>query len=274
MATKHGEAVVVVPWHDPKQKERFCREWRITKDDPVIFSQDKTGAGCATTKNAGIREAYNSGAKVICVLDDDCYPENKHFYPFDIATFVKAHIAALQPQSVQRVISTTIPNSRGMPYYHTKMEMPVAASMGFWTGVPDFDAIAALQLGPDATVTFNQRAVFGEFFPFCGMNFAFRREWIDCAQLIDAARWDDIWMGWIWEKIAYEKGFCFNLNGPLVRHSRQSNVWRNLREEALYIEQNETLWEEIAKRPIGLSAGSLRALCIEPKLNKGGDSNG
>ncbi len=273
METDLGKAVVVVAWHNPEQIAEFKREWRVEEGDPVIFQEDKNGEGCAITKNKGIKKAYNSGADIICVLDDDCFPESKNFYPYDIRGFILEHKAALQPQAVQRVVATTIPNSRGTPYYHTHMKMPVAASMGFWTGVPDFDAIAALQLGPDATVKFNQRMVYGEYFPFCGMNFAFRREWVDSAVLIDAARWDDIWMGWIWEKVAYENGFCFNLCGPVVRHSRQSNVWRNLREESLYIEQNETLWEKIAKAPFGVSAGSLRSMCIDPILERKEEEN-
>ena len=268
-----GDAVLVVAWHNPDQIKEFKREWRIQKDDPVIFQQDKTKAGCAATKNAGIKEAYNSGAEVICVVDDDCYPENRNFYPYNIRGLLQGHIAALQPQPVRRVISTTIPNSRGTPYYHISMTMPVAASMGFWTTYPDFDAVSALHLGSTAEVKFNQRAIYGEYFPFCGMNFAFTREWIDAAVLIEAPRWDDIWMGWVWEKVAYEKGFCFNLNGPVVRHSRQSNVWQNLREEARYIEQNETLWETIAKTPHGLSAGSIRKLCVSPLLSSGEGSS-
>lgn len=268
MATELGNAVVVVAWHNQNQLEEFKLAWGVKKDDPVIFQQDKTKAGCAATKNAGIKEAYNLGAEVICILDDDCYPESKNYFPYSLRGLLWDHIKALEPQSVQRVIPTTVPHPRGMPYYNTSTKMPVAASMGFWTEYPDFDAIAALTLGPKYPVQFKQQAIYGSYFPFCGMNFAFRREWIDSAVLIDAARWDDIWMGWIWEKIAYEKNACFNLCGPVVRHSRQSNVWRNLREEAVYIEQNETLWENIAKAPIGLSAGSLRHLYVNPLLNR------
>ena len=60
-------------------------------------------------------------------------------------------------------------------------------------------------------------------------------------------RIDDIWMGWMWQREAYQRGYCFNLSGPMVRHSRQSNVWRNLRDESRYLEENETLWRKIAQ---------------------------
>ena len=32
----------------------------------------------------------------------------------------------------------------------------------------------------------------------------------------------------------------------MITHARQSNVWRNLRDEALHLEANETLWQTIA----------------------------
>jgi hypothetical protein len=270
MESNFGKTVVVVAWHNPVQKAEFKNKWGIGGNDPVIFQEDKDGEGCAVTKNKGIKKAFDSGAEVIAVLDDDCLPDFE-IGPRNIYAFLEAHRVALQPQKVQRVVSTTIPNSRGTPYRNTHIEMPVAASMGFWTGYPDFDAVAALQLGETAKVEFNQRVIYGSYFPFCGMNFAFRRDRIDCAMLIDAPRWDDIWMGWVWEKVAYDKGYCFNLQGPTVHHSRQSNVWRNLREEVKYIEQNETLWSKIASASDGLSANSLRRLYVDPILYQGGD---
>jgi glycosyltransferase involved in cell wall biosynthesis len=276
METSLGKALVVVAWHDPKQIALFKKEWDINDDSPIILQEDKHKEGCAVTKNKGIKRAYDEGADVICVLDDDCHPgPDEMSYSRSLRNFIHAHVEALQPQPVQRVISTTSPNSRGTPYRHTSMLMPVAASLGFWTNFPDYDAITALHLGETAAVKFNQQAIFGNFFPGCGMNFAFCREWIDCAVLIDVPRWDDIWCFWVWQKIAYEKGFCFNLKGPVVRHSRQSNVFQNLREEAPYLEQNETLWEKIAKAPHGLPAEVLRNIYIDPILNrKDGDKNG
>jgi hypothetical protein len=82
------------------------------------------------------------------------------------------------------------------------------------------------------------------------MNVAFRpADWQPWCRFIDVARFDDIWMGWLWQREAYRRGCCFNLAGPVIRHSRQSNVWRNLRAEARYLEETETLWREIATHP-------------------------
>jgi hypothetical protein len=155
---------------------------------------------------------------------------------------------------------TTIPTPRGMPYRHHAVALPVAASLGFWLKHPDLDALSTLVLGESPDMSFITAPMYQKFFPFCGMNFAFRREWIDCATLVEGCgRYDDIWMGFVWQKVANDRGCCFNLGGPWVTHSRQSNVWKNLQEEVKYLEVNEDLWSAIHSAPAGLTASQLRA---------------
>ena len=92
------------------------------------------------------------------------------------------------------------------------------------------------------------------------MNIAFRPKlWHPWCQFIDVPRFDDIWMGWLWQREAYRRGACFNLSGPLVRHARQSNVWKNLKDEAEHLETNETLWRSIECSPFD-SYEELRGL--------------
>jgi hypothetical protein len=82
------------------------------------------------------------------------------------------------------------------------------------------------------------------------MNIAFKPlDWLPWCRFIDVPRFDDIWMGWLWQKEAYRRGFCFRLDGPMVHHSRQSNVFANLKVEAKHLERNETLWHDIATSP-------------------------
>jgi hypothetical protein len=144
----------------------------------------------------------------------------------------------------------TKPISRGTPYHERRVLMPVAASMGFWTEIGDYDAPGQLVHGARTPMEFFTAPVWGKYFPLCGMNLAFRpKDWLPWCEFIDVPRFDDIWMGWLWQKEAYRRGHCFALNGPLVRHSRQSNVWQNLRDEAVHLERNETLWRDIATNP-------------------------
>lgn len=238
---------VVIPWHNAEQLKTFLTAWGITKDDSrAIFQQDKTRDGCARTKNRGINSAIEAGADTVIILDDDCFP-HEGMTP---AEFINAHERALEPQPVEMFEAVTSPPSRGTPYFKRSITMPVAASMGFWTHIGDYDAPGQLVHGATKSMEFQRRTVSGRFFPLCGMNLAFRvTEWPWC-QFIDVPRFDDIWQGFLWQRKAFSDGKCFNLAGPLVRHSRQSNVWQNLRDEALNLERNETIWQDIHRMPL------------------------
>lgn len=247
------KVAVVVPWHDPEQIARFLDAWQLPISemkavslDWLVLQHDATAAGCAATKNRGVAEAMRRGADIVVVLDDDCYPENPGM---DLGMLARDHAEALQPQPLQMLLPVTDPPSRGTPFRDYTVKVPVAASMGFWLGIGDYCAVRQLVHGegqlPD--MTFKRDMIFGRYFSLCGMNLAFRpKDWMPWCQFIDVPRFDDIWMGWLWQKEAYRRGYGFNLNGPLVRHVRQSNLWRNLELEAKHLAANETLWREIA----------------------------
>lgn len=237
---------IAVAWHNEKQHLAFLEAWGL-KDKPiprwVCFFQDLIKKGGARPKNEAVKIAIQTGAEYICVLDDDCYP-----YDCDsLDEFAEAHIAALQPANVRMYEQVMTPASRGTPYYTHGIVMPVAASMGFWRNVPDYDAPHQLCCPKDAKIEFKAEAIHGRYFPLCGMNFAFRAsEWPWCQHIANVGRFDDIFMGYLWQRKAYANGQCFNLAGPKVFHSRQSNVFNNLRGEIDNLERNETLWRNIA----------------------------
>jgi hypothetical protein len=271
MLLSDDATLVVVPWHNPEQAAKFITAWRIKFDDPrVLFQQDKTRAGCALTKNAGIRAAIARGAEVVIVLDDDCFPTPEMNDADPLADLIAGHLAALKPQPVDMFEVVTNPPSRGTPYHSRTITMPVAASMGFWTHVGDYDACGQLVQGATRPMTFHRKAIHGRYFPLCGMNLAFRpRLWDPWWQFINVSRFDDIWQGWLWQKCAYANGHCFNLAGPIVHHSRQSNVWANLRDEALHLEANDTLWQKIATAQTWDYNELIELLPIPPKVALG-----
>ncbi len=237
-------ACVVVPWHREEERRMFLQAWNIKAiPDWLVLHQDKELAGCGVTKNRGIQAAINLGAEVVVVLDGDCYPSSE---ANSLEGLMSAHLKALAPQMVQRFQAVTSPRSRGTPYGELTIEMPVAASLGFWLNVPDYCAVRqlAFHLQP---MEFVRTPIFGQYFALCGMNMAFRpHEWLPWCQFIDVSRFDDIWMGWLWQREAYRRGYCFNMNGPLITHSRQSNVWKNLRDETIHLEASESLWRVVA----------------------------
>ena len=242
------KTTIVTPWHNESQRDLFTSAWGInSSDNRFVLQQDTDKSGGARTKNVGIRKAIDSGADCVIVLDDDCFPNEE---APTVDALIEAHVKALDPQPVAMFAEVTSPPSRGTPYFNRTIEMPVAASLGFWTDIGDYDAASQLVYGARHPMTFRREAIHGQYFPLCGMNLAFRAEWWPwCQFVVDVGRMDDIWQGFLWQKKAYATGHCFNLNGPLVRHSRQSNVWQNLKDEANNLERNETIWQDIHRDP-------------------------
>jgi len=237
---------IVVPYGNQKQAEKFAEAWGVTwGTDYMVFTYDRHKQGCAMTKNEGIKTAVAQGADTIVVLDDDCFPTKEHPTLPDLTA---SHLEALEPQQVKMFKEVTFPLSRGTPYLNQNknMTLPVACSMGFWSEIGDYCAARQLAFeGQD--MEFKHEPIFQQYFPLCGMNIAFHPEqWLPWCLFIDVNRYDDIWMGWLWQREAYRKNHCFALNGPTIRHSRQSDVWKNLKIEAEYAKQNDTLWREIA----------------------------
>lgn len=188
----------------------------------------------------------NQGADIVVVIDDDCYPHDID----DLESFAHAHIEVLNAEhDVEMFQIVTDPPSRGTPYSSLHMKFKAAASVGFWTEIGDYCAVRQLAHN-GAPMRFKTAAVIDKYFPLCGMNLAFRpSDWLPWCSFIDVPRFDDIWMGWLWQKEAWRRRYCFALSGPLVRHARQSNVWANLQAEAKHLEATEQLWQRIAASP-------------------------
>ena len=253
-----SEFGIGVAWHNEEQRAMFLRAWGIeTVPAWLHLQQDANREGGAKTKNKALKHAIESGAEVVISMDDDCYPATPGQ---TLEEFARLHIEALKPQPVRMFEAVTDPPSRGTPYDTLDIVMPVAASMGFWTEIGDYCGVRQLAFNA-APMTFKRETVFQRYFPLCAMNYAFRAaEWEPWCYLVEnVGRFDDIWMGWMWQHEAYRRGQCFNLNGPLIRHARQSNVWKNLTNEVIHLEANETLWRKIATGP-ATTYEALRAM--------------
>jgi len=252
---------VVVPWINVDQLGRWLTAWNITVVPSWLLTvQDEHCDGCARTKNRGVDIAVDAGAEVVVILDDDCFPTQ-----WTLEQHARLHMECLAPQAVESMfVAVTDPPSRGTPYFDRSVTMPVAASMGFWKGIGDYDA--ARQLAHrEAPMVYDYQTIHGRYFPLCGMNVAFRpAEWDPWWRFVDVPRFDDIWSGWMWQREAYDRGCCFNLNGPEIRHVRQSNPWRNLQVEARHLEVNETLWKQIAVHPDPTYENLSRLLPSDP----------
>lgn len=242
--------LICVPWHKEEVINAFLNAWNVNPNHPsLVLQKDGGWFSCARTKNLAVQKAKSLNAEIIIVLDSDCYP----YLNISLEEFALNHIKAMEDQEVKLFEQITNPPSRGTPYFNKTIKMPVIASMGYWNNIPDRDAPSQLVQGAYAEMEFKQTTIYNKYFALSGMNLAFRAEYSDWFEFIDVPRFDDIWMGWIAQKMAYANGYCFNLNGPIIKHSRQSNVWQSLKEEAKYLELNETLWQEIYNSKIDLN---------------------
>ncbi len=244
---------VVVPWHTPAVRDEFLAHWGLngaTLPDWLVLQQDTDRSGCAVTKNRGILAAVNAGAETVVVLDSDCFPDTAMGSPKTLEGMMEAHLEALKPQEFPVFEVTTDPPARGVPYFNRSIKLPVAASLGWWSGIPDRDAARQLIEGAEAPMLYNRCVVYGRPTMLCGMNIAFRPgEWQPWCNFIEVSRMDDVFMSWLWCKEAARRNHCFNFNGPTVRHSRQSKIFASLVDEARWLEFNENIWAEVWIHP-------------------------
>lgn len=178
----------------------------------------------------------------IVTLDDDVEP---------LGDTIGDHVRALESRVPVSWMSSTLAGSqymRGFPY-GVREEAPVWVSHGVWRNIPDLDAPTQLVIGTTPKVEFYRGPVpKGICFPVCGMNLAFRREalplmyWCPAKWLPGAERFDDIWMGVPLVRDLAEAGAALVTGYAECVHTRLSNVFRNLRQEAFGIEVNESYW--------------------------------
>lgn len=196
--------------------------------------------GC---RNLGFYYAAHNCCDIIITLDDDVFP---------VGDPIQDHLDALNMSVLPNWVSTAQDwRVRGIPT--TGRKWPVMLSHGVWDGVPDFDAPTQF-LNPDVqNIAFNKMNIpKGVYFPMCIMNVAFRREllpWMYQApmgkrlaefNLPVGDRFADIWSGIIAKMVCDQKEFGVVTGYSTVRHSRASNVFANMRKEAIFLEQNET----------------------------------
>jgi reversibly glycosylated polypeptide/UDP-arabinopyranose mutase len=198
--------------------------------------------------------AWKAGFDYILTMDDDCLPPEK-----DPAGFFDAHRSAFHLDRWFRTIDGQEP--RGIPY-GDKGSLPVLLNHGLWTGIPDLDGPTALVQGRHPmTITLRARREIippGIWFPLCAMNVCYSRQAIPAAynllmglEEVGFDRFDDIWSGLLLKRIADHLGYYITSGMPFVHHTKASNLFANLRKEALGIQLHEGFWQHVAGATLG-----------------------
>tara|TARA_Y100000034_G_C6903213_1_gene418341 strand:+ start:1015 stop:1989 length:975 start_codon:yes stop_codon:yes gene_type:complete len=212
------------------------------KEDAWIISRRDSAI-----RSYGFLKAYQMNADYIFTLDDDCYPD-----PDSTEGFCAGH---MREMNAMPAWTESIPGvrTRGLPYHYKGRLLNVVANMGLWKCTPDWDSIQTLS-GNTVDFEIPERSRLiprGQYFPFCGMNFGFRSDMAVASffplmgEGSPYRRFDDIWFGIIFKKVADFLGYNVAVGVPAVQHLRASDPMTNLVKEAPGIKTNERFWEVI-----------------------------
>lgn len=273
------KSAVLVPTNRPERIQQFIEAWRrqfqranvrliVVEDAPQwtvklpdwvehychanIEAELGDKAECIPTRSGGCRDFgfwlawQDTSINMVVSLDDDVLP-------LEGVDFLGEHWRALEtPRSLKWWPLFPGFRLRGEPYNQEMVKSML--NLGLWQGFPDVDAYC--QLGdPNCEETFREHSTVigsmllpaGYYFPCCGMNFAVRREaapFVYFPKLPEGyKRFDDIWMGLMFKRLADRHGWAVSYGTPLLRHDRASNPLANLRQEMLGYGHNEQLWQ-------------------------------
>lgn len=243
---KHDATLIVVnDGDDPTAQFRFHRRVMSIPMSPCSLLGDYADVvyrHSDVVRNLGFACVAKAmpEAEVVLTVDDDTSPEGDT---------IGDHLAVLQKRCSVSWVSTCNYPPRGLPY-GVRQEAEIVLSHGSWTGCPDVDAPTQLVAGTDGYKRNMGPIPKGCLFPCSAMNLAFKRcllPWIYQAPMgpqtgYPLDRFGDIWAGITAKHEIDRKGWAAVTGFSAVRHERASDVFENLKKEALGIQLNETCW--------------------------------
>ena len=219
--------IIIVDDSDGKIKIRkrnielfdYKKQEKETKDFYPLFELFHKSAAC---KNFGLWLAYKRGYDVAIVIDSDCILPTG---------FIEEHLKALNKKGQGWV--NPLENeewfSRGFPY--SQREKRVVVNMGLWDWELDINGIDKIgKIPPRFVIVSETKSVVGKI-PFSGMNFAIRREIIPALLFLPNCdykelrfrRHDDIWGGYIMQKLIEKRNEVMTFGPPIVYHETEVN---------------------------------------------------
>ena len=228
---KKADIIIV---DDSDGKVKLPKGWKVynykrqrAELGDTLYKQFEQFHHSSACKNFGTWLAYKKGYENIIVIDSDCIVP---------AGFVKHHLESLDinGRGWENPLSGTGYYSRGFPY--SKRNQKKWAHMGLW--VNELDLYGTDRVGKENLPTAPRECNYDDdesritgynacgFFPLSGMNVAFRREAIPYMLFLpnftysnfNFTRHDDIWGGYIFEKISHAKNKALSYGMPYVYH--------------------------------------------------------
>lgn len=226
----------------PKRKNIFIYDYAQQKKILGKYYQEYTAFHhSASCRNLAHYLAYKQGYDVAIALDYDCVvPEN----------YINQHLKALEGKEAAITTDSKWINplennvwfTRGFPYAQRgdykkenllgETDKRVVLNMGLWKNVVDINGIDKVLETPPVEFKLNREntAVDG-YIPLCGMNNAFVKDIIPAYFFLpnfmvgnwEVSRHDDIWGGYILQKLIEKKGDILTYGAPVVFHERESS---------------------------------------------------
>ncbi len=231
MSKWFGQLLVLpsAPWVHQLCWSSIPEDWKLvvhTKSDSV--------------RNFGFLYAAQLGSEIIATLDDDVYPTD--------LLWIDRMLHNLSRKVNPYIFNPVLYRTRGYPEQGS-LDVPVLLHHGLWDGVPDVYAKDQLTYQPlDGSSQPVKTIPYGQLFPMCGMNLAFRRELLPAMYFWPQdpyRRYGDIWCGLVAKKVVDISRGAATSGSPLVFHSRLSDRESNLKHESSGAAANALLWEEL-----------------------------
>jgi hypothetical protein len=282
------DLIVVGDHKTPKNYKLKNGLYLAPKDQEKISIElsDAIGWNCIQRRNLGILYAFNSGADIICTVDDDNIPLDNWGEEIYVGkkTSIKEYQTmdvAFDPMGVteysklwHRGFPLELISSRNYSKFNFS-EISPDIQADFWNGDPDIDAFCRLEHRPDCNFNPN---VFpfssNKFSPFNSQNtFITKNVAADYFLFPFIGRMDDIWASYY----VQSKGHRVIYNKPTVYQDRnEHNLINDLELEFLGYKNNLNLIQDLYKNPNAilnfLPKQSIKAWNIYRKLLRNKDT--
>lgn len=245
---KKSDAQVIVV-DDSDGKVEYPQEWDVygyqrqrEELGEELYAQFETFHKSSACRNFGHWIAYKKSFDITIGLDSDC------IVPPD---FISKHIEALEKNSYgwENPIKNTNWFPRGFPY-HERIRKTIL-NIGLWENELDVNGIDRVNGGnpPKSPMNDKQEIAHG-IIPLCGMNFAiwtyaipgflFLPNFDDGSEQF--RRYDDIWGGYIFQKLMQNNKDMITFGNPVVFHDTIIDAEADAELETAGIKWEETFY--------------------------------
>ena len=299
---KHGrqddvDIVITGDRKTPPEAAEYCRMLEERYGISVLFMDVETQEGfmasrprlngflpwnCLQRRNVAILKAYDEGADIIVLIDDDNYLACEDYVGGH------AHLGGVTDMDVVSSptgwhnICSWLKDRQGRPFFPRGYSWPervhdapctvgrekvrCVANGGFWLGDPDIDAVTRLAAPIDVTEyarSGNFALQKGVYSPFNSQNTAIHRDIVPGYFLCPGiGRFDDIWASYVVERIAWHMGDFISFGEPLVRQNRnEHDLWVDAHAEEAGTKYTPDFCRWL--REIPLSASTYRECALE-----------